>query len=594
MTTPTAPNLSRRYVLRALASLAALPLANCGSYTTRAPVPVCPDSSAVSDLAAPLTIDAHAHVFNGTDLQIGDFISEVLFYDPGTWGKVIKFAGSLIQEVDWTSAPDGSREMAALGQIAQALQNCDTGQAQQLLDGMRQSAYAVGRAQLQSALRASPDYPALQEHAQAQSAGGFADPSLLQVAQYIDALPKSVVDYRAPQQMQKRAQSLSSVADMAARYIDFALQNFQYRYVSVHDYLHLYNQPGTRVVDLLVPSMVDYDFGLAMGQPTRTPFKTQIEVMRRIAVLTRGRVHCFAPFCPMREVAYSLGIGQTFSSLALVKDAVENNGCLGVKLYPPMGFAALGNEQLRPSKGHSSFWDQPWLPDWMTRPDMGRLLDDAMRQLLGWCETNGVPVMAHTGPSNGVIDAFMHLTDPQYWQLVLNEFPRLRVNFGHFGDTHPVVDGIARARQFASLMTAEPGAPGSNAYADAAYFVEVTTTEPTMLANLQTLYEETAEKGQAALANRLLYGTDWEFTIIESGISTYLSGFEQLFDGLAQGPLVRMQGISSLMPKFFALNAVNYLGLRKGDPARIRLDAFYANNSVPTPDWMTKVDALPA
>jgi hypothetical protein len=580
--------------MRVLASLAALPLVQCSSDYTKPPVPVCPDAPAVSDLGAPLTIDTHAHVFNGTDLQIGDFISEVLVNEPGTWGEVIAAVGSLIQNLNWDSAPDGSKEMVALDAISKALQNCDTSHAQTLLEAMRQTAYAVGRAQLQSAVLESPISLTLSEHARVQSLAAASDAHMraaLELAQYVEALPESVTDYRSSLQTQKHAQSLSSLVDMGRRYLDFALQNFQYRYVSVHDYLALYNQPGTRVVDLLVPSLVDFDFGLAKGQPTRTSFDVQIEVMRRIAVLTRGRVHSFAPFCPMREVAYALGIQQTFSSLALVKDAVENKGCMGVKLYPPMGFAAIGNAEVQSANG-PGFWHRAWLPDWMNKPDMGQRLDDAMRELLAWCEADGVPVMAHTGPSNVVSPDFKQLTDAKYWALALDEFPRLRVNFGHFGDTHPVENGIARARSFAALMRGDPGAPGAFAYADAAYFVEVTTTEPSMLSDLQTLYEETAEKGNAALANRLLYGTDWEFTIIESGISTYLSGFEALFDGLAQGPLVRMQGISSLMPKFFALNAVSYLGLREGDPTRARLDAFYARNGVPTPDWMIKVDAL--
>ena len=72
----------------------------------------------------------------------------------------------------------------------------------------------------------------------------------------------------------------------------------------------------------------------------------------------------------------------------------------------------------------------------------------------------------------------------------------------------------------------------------------------------------------------------------------YLTEFEALLEGLAQGGAVRSQGLSNLAAKFFGLNAVAYLGLRKGDPARTRLEAFYANNSVPTPDWMNKVDAL--
>jgi hypothetical protein len=53
--------------------------------------------------------------------------------------------------------------------------------------------------------------------------------------------------------------------------------------------------------------------------------------------------------------------------------------------------------------------------------------------------------MAHTSVSNGVCVDFESLADAQYWKLALDTFPRLRVNFGHFGDTSIVDDGLTRA-----------------------------------------------------------------------------------------------------------------------------------------------------
>lgn len=86
----------------------------------------------------------------------------------------------------------------------------------------------------------------------------------------------------------------------------FVLQNFQYRYVSVHDYLSTYNRPGQRVVDLMLPSMVDYDFWLKKGARTHTSLATQAHVMRQMAIVTGGRVHAFVPFDPLRQVAFAL------------------------------------------------------------------------------------------------------------------------------------------------------------------------------------------------------------------------------------------------------------------------------------------------
>lgn len=50
----------------------------------------------------------------------------------------------------------------------------------------------------------------------------------------------------------------------------------------------------------------------------------------------------------------------------------------------------------------------------------------------------------------------------------------------------------------------------------------------------------------------------------------------------------------SLSRKFFGLNAASYLGLRKGERNRTRVDAFYPKHGVSTPDWMRKLDGRPA
>ena len=132
--------------------------------------------------------------------------------------------------------------------------------------------------------------------------------------------------------------------------------------------------------------------------------------------------------------------------------------------------------------------------------------------------------------------------------------------------------------------------PGRFAYADAGYFVEVLGKEAALQAQLRQLFEETANKGNAALANRLMYGTDWEMTLTEGTITDYLADFVHLFGQLEAGPALRAAGIAGLASKFFGDNAAAWIGLGKGGAARQRLDAFYAAHKVPVPDWAKKVD----
>ena len=581
---------SRREILAYAGALGAGSLMGCASWFRRDPVPVCPQSPDVSLPGGPLTIDAHCHVFNGTDLQVQAFFSMVAVKQSGALGAGAKLLGSILQELVWSFAPNGDDELAELKEIAQALRSCSDGKATARLASLRQSGYSRGREQLQAAVRRSTEFRALQDRFRTSAAPLYLDEdskAKVDAIRLIESLPEDVESYRSARSA-KTLGVMSLKGRSAQGLIDFVLQNFQYRYVSVHDYLRTYNQPGTRVVDLMLPSLVDYDWWLAKGSATLTSLRAQVDVMRQIAIITRGRVHSFVPYDPLRQIAFDLKHASE-DSFSLVKDAVEKSGCVGVKLYPPMGFAALGNAGLQGPNG-TNFWARDWLPAWTNRSDLGSLLDTATTTVLAWCEANQVPVMAHTNLSNGVTPDFEALAGSQYWANALKAFPTLRVSFGHFGDTALVHDGLTRARAFAGLMNAGHARPGAFAYADAGYFVEVMGSEPALLANLRQLYDETASKGDAALANRFMYGTDWEMTLTEGSVASYLYQFVQLFNELESRPAIQAQGLKDLSSKFFGGNAVGWIGLRIGDTTRRRLEDFYAANGVPEPDWARKVD----
>ena len=584
--------IGRRRVLgHAAAALGAASLSGCAFLFPRDLVAVCPQSPEVSLPDGPLTIDAHCHVFNGTDLQIREFLSRVAVKQGGSLGAGARLLGSVLQALAWSLAPDGEAELAELRDIAQSLQTCSDDAATQRLASLRQSGYSRGREQLQAAVRRSEEFRAVRARSLDSAAASSLDADLkakLDALRLIESLPEDVDAYRAS----KGARTLSALpvgSRSVQGMIDFVLQNFQYRYVSVHDYLRTYNRPGSRVVDLLLPSLVDYDWWLAKGAATPTPLRTQVQVMRQIAIVTGGRVHGFVPFDPLRQVAFELNHA-TEDSFGLVTEAVEKHGGVGVKLYPPMGFAALGNAGLK-SAGGGNFWARDWLPPWTDRPDLGSRLDQAMLRILTWCQANDVPVMAHTSLSNGVMPEFEALAGSVYWANALQAFPRLRVSFGHFGDSAPVEDGLARGRAFAALMNGVDTLPGAFAYADAGYFVDVMGREPALLTNLRQLYDETATKGGAALANRFMYGTDWEMTLTEGSVAGYLEDFVTLFEGMEARPVIQARGLTGLSSKFFGGNAVAWAGLRRGEATRKRLDGFYAVNRVAKPDWAGKVDA---
>lgn len=571
----------RREFLRKAAMLGVAGLPGCG-LLRRQPIALCPSDPRYAGAAQELTIDVHAHVFNATDIQVERFIDLVALKQKGPLAEAGKALAGLLQDVGWDAAPNAEDELSMLRKLEPVLSKCEAGGTNLALDGLRDAAYVKARTSLNAALdrtgRAVPLVPGRDYEAQVRSERSLASPTA-QADFLIRHLPDTRSEYFAQSRSRAQIRRFEPTIQGA---IDFVIQNFQYRYVTVHDYLETFSRGPGRRIDLVVAHMVDYDWWLAKGAPTRSALRDQVAVMEQIALLTGGRVHAFAPFDPFREVVAKVQGGE--SSLALVKDSVRVRGCLGVKLYPPMGFAPLGNASLDVWK------DRAWLPEIVRRPDFGKLLDDAMREFFGWARDEQVPIMAHTNVSNGPVRRFEELATAPYWKLALEEFDRggrnLRVNFGHFGNTDLSEGGVDHSEAFVDLMGSGAGSVGAKAYADASYFSDVLNAAEDLDRIMKDLYL----RGNGVLAKRLMYGTDWEMSLPQKNITNYLRGFERLYAVLGKELMSGGPQWRTLTDDFFALNAVEFLGLRKGEATRARLDAFYEGRLVP--GWIGKVDRL--
>jgi predicted TIM-barrel fold metal-dependent hydrolase len=543
-------DISRRQALAAMGGLgASLGLSGCSIPIT----PFCPTDPTISDPTTPLTIDVHAHVFNGSDLQIEGFLTRILARDdPDTY----RTAAELLAELGRDFAPTAAQELAELRRIDGVIRSCNANGVVQVLDDEREAGYQRARRELKIALKSI----------RSRKRRFTRSP----LEQQIDNLPESYSQYK---KSGSRARfSLKKVTADGA--LEFLIRNFQFRYVNIYTYLLEYSRGKTRKVDLLVTHLVDYDWPIGDGTSTPTSLSDQVRVMERISQVTGGRVLCFAPYDPFKEIAGG-------SSLNLIKDAILNHGFVGVKLYPPMGFAPLGNVAFP-----DSFWDDSALPTNFPRTQLGLSLDNALKELYGWCRTYGVPIMAHTTESNGPAKKFDKLTYAIYWDKVSRAFPGLRVDFGHFG-----VNDRMDTKQPDLLCDLMNNPEGEHLYADSAYFSEVITDLPKLESYLAARMRRTSNRGPAALAHRLMYGTDWEMVVLEGFMSSrYLSSFEEMYRRFDRDPNLGLHG--TLSDRFFGINAAKFLGLGTGQPNRRRLDQYYNLSSKPA--WMAKVDSLPA
>lgn len=551
---------SRRALLSSSAWVLAAQLSGCGRFA-HPDAPLSADDPKISNPNSPLTIDVHAHVFNGTDIPVERYLTLVR----ARTEPALKALGEILEQAVNAIAPDGTAELELLRELNKGGGKNASVAAASLRERHRATQYELGVRALKEALA---NRQRIRRRFGASSDDG-------ELADAINDLPDR---YEKGARVRRRRRARNNTVEAA---LEFAKQQFNYRYVNTFDYLEQYGTRTSRKADLAICHMLDFDWALSKGRPPRTTVRQQVDLMEQIAILSGGRIHGYAPFDPYKQVAFGLGLTRD-DALSLVKSAVETQGHIGVKMYPPMGFAPFGNKAKS-----MSFWDKPWIADTLKRPDLGDRLDRVLEQLYAWCIQNSVPIMAHTSPSNMPDPDFKWATDPKRWL----DLPvqGLQVNFGHFGDTELGRGrNLELTRGYAGLMGPE-GTLGANFYADSAYFSDAVHGSGSLATELAGLFRWTRPKSPANLANRLMYGSDWEMLLIEPGdTSAYLRNFEKIFEKFDKDGSLGASG--KISNAFFGLNAASYLGLKSGSRSRMRLDRFYARHGIQKPLWAIKVD----
>lgn len=542
------------------------------------PKPICPFDPQYTDPNSLLTIDVHAHVFNATDLQIKQFVNLVASRQGGELGRLAKYFGGILQAIGWNAAPDVTEEMQVLAKLKPAIMACDNETNLALMQDLRQVKYrkAVEELQKEASLRqpvglSSSDMPVSLLSLPAEQQG----------IRQIQELPDTYDEFYTRQaattvglsKIELRKVNLDSV-------LKFVIEMFQYRFVSVYNYLDAYSAGSALKIDLLTPALVDYDWWLANGAGTKSSLRAQMQLMKEISILSGGRVHALVPFDPYRQVVHELGGDSGFSPIELVGQSIEKYGAVGVKLYPPMGFAPFSNQKLTVWKGKS------WLTDIAQRSDFPRRLDDSMSMLYEFCEAQEVPIMGHSNQSNGPSDDFELLTGSNYWQKANDEYKSVSLSFGHFGGVGREVEpGESDVRGFLELFLSDHKSNNKRLYADSSYFLNLLDHPAKLSEALEAIFRYGPALTTAAI-DRLMYGSDWKMLAAEVNSESYLDEFDRIISELE----TRLGATTELRSKFFGQNAVDFLGLRKGQRNRARLEDFYERHKVRRPLWVEKVD----
>ena len=310
-------------------------------------------------------------------------------------------------------------------------------------------------------------------------------------------------------------------------------------------------------VRLFTPALVDFEFWL--NDAPETNFTEQIELGSRLSRAFPGRVHFFVPFDPWREVAHA---PNEPGSLELVKKAITQDGFVGVKLYPPMGFAASGNAGLDFSA-----------VDVEDSAAFGAQLDATLDALFTWAVEADVPIMAHCNLSEESKRGFACRASPAYWATAIAHHPGLRLNLGHFGGQDNLgPGGVNDAADWPETIIALMGTKeGRHLYTDIGNF---DMGDMPWFARLKTALQDTP-----VLLDRLMYGSDWMMLATSDRYEDFFTRFR---DGLTSLGTLDDAQIASILGG----NARSFLGLESGGQTRARLVAFYDGYGIARPDWL--------
>jgi len=513
-------------------------------------------------------IDAHCHVFNASDLPVGQFIQRVALKD----------------YEDTLTLPSDNRE-SAVGGLASWLTNFLTGgsitaaeEIDALKDGRTIESPPVRTKELEDR-RLKNSLETLLIGSQESAEGNTQRRFRKEDSPFLELVIDELQEEKAAAQkdsytIDELSSGVTESGGSIGRTFQWARLLLKPRSKIVSTMNDLYG--GEKGISLFTPALVDFQFWL--DQEPRSPFHDQVEVMDLIQrrQTDGAMLHCFAPFNPLSEVMYKRGnYAAPMSPLDLVKYAIFEAGFIGVKMYPPNGFLPYGNQDYNRQnpmtvperfEGDGRFW---------------RDIDAALDSLYSFCAANDVPIMAHANDSNDAFPDSGRRADPVFWEPVLRNYKNgdrsIKLNLAHFGGFEEAFpEGDDQPTKPWETKIGEILNSGQRTlYSDLSYFSEF-LGDNLDAEQRQSLVEMTRKfvcqydpKGE-----HLIYGSDWSMIANEPQFA------EQI--GVSGDFLKKVGFDQDRLDRFFFWNSVNFLGLKKGEPSRTRLEAYAAKHGLDT------------
>lgn len=285
--------------------------------------------------------------------------------------------------------------------------------------------------------------------------------------------------------------------------------------------------------------MMDMEMAYMIQKSPRYPFyPKQIDYMQKLQQDNQSRMFGFSAFDPRRE---------DWKNRA---DYALEQGFVGFKFYPAMGYKPTGNKE--------------------------KQIQDRIDDFFDFCKDKDVAIFAHCTPTG--FQTLKHEglnAHPKYWHTVLavDKWKKLRLCLGHAGgermqnqdvNSHKVVKSpgwMAKsdnewnepdnfARIVTELCTSYP-----NVYCEVGYILPLLEADnlEIFIANIERARKAARElKRPYDLMDKLAYGSDWHMPSMVDNTRKYLNVFLDIMN---------REAYRDYLDKFFWRNAKNFLKL---------------------------------
>lgn len=198
---------------------------------------------------------------------------------------------------------------------------------------------------------------------------------------------------------------------------------------------------------LIVNLLVDYDRWLGDCPRPGSDHHCQIALWSDLASRRSETIdiRTFAGFDPLKDAEQFIRLGSGYGRDSDLwryvgyfcngrPSASGSRIIHGLKLYPPMGFKPSDNRpddfkgEARALREVKRRWREPPLAG----HEIHHVVNESLRRLFEACDSNGIPLLAHSYHSNEAGFCFGARAGPSGWLDVLKKYEKLRLCLGHF------------------------------------------------------------------------------------------------------------------------------------------------------------------